>query len=291
MTRDPLSDKAADAPPSAWAGSRGRRNAVLSIKGALVMLALWVLVSGSGFAARFLEMPAALAFLEQSSIPQTLAVAGLTVAILFFGWRDTGLGAAKPGTASVMWFPSLYLLAFAGIMLAFGAPSFDVLLSLTYSMIWISISEEIMFRGLLFPALRRQMPLWPAIGLTSALFGAVHLLNALGDGDLVGAIIQTIAATMTGFLLLALRLRRGSLWPAILYHMAWNVGVFGIGIAVQTDAEYTAETVREVVTHNPLTVVLLFALVLPNALYALWLLRHARRQDLPGDVAHTAPRG
>jgi len=290
MTRDQSEPESANglsnAPrqPSPWSGTRQRRNNTLGIKGALLVLIVWIVISGSGFAARHLELPSQLAFLSEAAIPQAIATLTLALGIIVFGWRDAALGASKPGTARLMWFPTLYLFAFAAVIAALGAPPINFLVGLAYSMFWIAASEELMFRGLLFPALRRTLRIWPAIGLTSLIFGAVHLMNALGDGDFIGAVIQTIAATMTGFLLLALRLRRGSIWPAIFYHMAWNIGVFGIGFAAQSDQPQGDDMLNAVVDHNPIAVAFLLLMVLPNAVYAFWLLRHAGTQNLPGDV-------
>ena len=282
----PQSRRATDnPPPSAWSGTGHRRDRTLTARQAFGLLLLWIVISSLGFAQQHLDLPAQFGFLGAPALPQALATAMLVAGILLFRWRDTAFGIPKPGTASILWFPALYLVAFAGTITLLGPPPADVMIGLFYVTFWIALSEELLFRGLLFPALRRHMRLWPAIGTTCAVFGAIHLMNALEDGDLTGATVQTIAATMTGFLLLALRLRCASLWPAILYHMAWNLGVFGIGFAARGDGD--VDVTGSVIDYNPTAVALLLLLMLPNAVYAFWLLRHTRTGALPGDVAQS----
>jgi membrane protease YdiL (CAAX protease family) len=46
------------------------------------------------------------------------------------------------------------------------------------------LSEEWMFRGVLFQGLRSRLALWPATLLTSALFGAGHVMNVVTTGQL-----------------------------------------------------------------------------------------------------------
>jgi hypothetical protein len=115
------------------------------------------------------------------------------------------------------------------IVASLGLPPGSALLLLAVNMLLVGFSEETMFRGFLFAGLRDRLSLWPAAIVTSILFGAIHVLNVLGTGHLAGALLQSLAATMLGFLLLGLRLATGSLWPPILVHAAWNAGLLLIG--------------------------------------------------------------
>ncbi|RUL72871.1 CPBP family intramembrane glutamic endopeptidase [Dyella choica] len=77
--------------------------------------------------------------------------------------------------------------------------------------------EELMFRGVLLSALLRRMATGPSIALCAALFGVVHL---------AGLDFQWYA--LPNLMLLAavlcwLRLKSGSLWPAILAHGLYNM--------------------------------------------------------------------
>ena len=73
------------------------------------------------------------------------------------------------------------------------------------------IAEEIFFRGLLFPGLRRWMRAWPAIMASSVIFAVSHIL------PLVMAPIFAL-----GVLLAWVVERKRSIVPAIMAHMAFN---------------------------------------------------------------------
>lgn len=245
------------------------------LAGALVLLAVWIAATGVGLLS---DKPGQIL----APLPQVLATALLLAAIAWFRWSDVGLGAPVPGTARLMVLPWLYLVGYAATILTLGGIDPDLLLGLAAVLIWVGISEELMFRGLLYPALRRRLGPWPAIWLTSLAFGAVHLGNGARSGDFEAAIVQSLAAVSTGLLLLALRLRRGSIWPAIVYHSLWNLGAFGLDLTGGASAPLGAWLDSGDLWRR-LAVTLGF--VAPNGLYGLWLMRRAGRERLPGDVA------
>jgi membrane protease YdiL (CAAX protease family) len=79
-----------------------------------------------------------------------------------------------------------------------------------------ALGEELLFRGFLLRLLARRWPGALAAAGSAAVFGAAHL-------DLV----QGAAAFALGAYLAALTLRAGSLWPAILCHLANNTLALG----------------------------------------------------------------
>ena len=76
------------------------------------------------------------------------------------------------------------------------------------------VTEETLFRGLFFGALRTRAPFWVAAGASGVLFGAVHL--ASGDVAVAGLL------TLFGVILAWLYERTGSLGPPIILHMVNN---------------------------------------------------------------------
>jgi membrane protease YdiL (CAAX protease family) len=73
------------------------------------------------------------------------------------------------------------------------------------------VAEEVIFRGYLFGTLRRTIPAWAAILVTSAVFGLVHWQWNVSIDVFVLSLVSCF-----------LRLRTGSLWPSILLHMMKN---------------------------------------------------------------------
>ena len=159
-----------------------------------------------------------------------------------------------------------------------GLPPVPVVVMILLNTLLVGFSEEVMFRGIFYSALRDRVSIWPSILWTSVAFGAVHVLNGFVTGDFGTATVQAFAAAASGLVFIAIRLRTGSLWVAIAYHALWDWILF-IGIAGAEGA------VPEQVNATPsiATMLLPFTLVLPNALYALWLLRGVGRSLPLGD--------
>lgn len=196
------------------------------------------------------------------------AIALLVTALVVFRWKDMRF--TRPHSlVHIMWFPSIYLVFFAGGLIFVGAPSLSVVIFVVINTLMVGASEEIMFRGVLFRALEKAMPIWPAIIVTSVLFGAVHSLNVFITGDLMPSVIQSIAAGMSGLVFMAIVIRTGSIWPAIVYHFIWDCLLFLLGsVASAANPETAAADVGAIALFGPIL------LNLPNAIFALYLLRN-----------------
>jgi len=200
-----------------------------------------------------------------------VAAAFLLAVVAWQRWDDLGLKTAPaPGSLRLLWLPALYIAAFLVLGASLGLPPLAVIAFVLINTFFVGLSEELMFRGVLLQGLRHSMAIWPAILVTSLLFGAIHSLNVFTTGHLLPALMQSGAALLSGLLFIAIRLRTGSLWPAIVVHGLWDFGVFTMGAAGGAPpGPATAPTSFQ--TFAPLL------LVLPTALYALWLLRHVGR--------------
>ena len=88
---------------------------------------------------------------------------------------------------------------------------YEYLLAFLTLVVVAPIAEEVLFRGYLFGKLRKFIPVWLAIILTSLTFGIIHGAWNLG--------IDTFALSLV---LCSLRLITGSLWAPILLHMIKN---------------------------------------------------------------------
>lgn len=75
------------------------------------------------------------------------------------------------------------------------------------------IVEEIFFRGLLQRSLmKKQLPTWAIVTITSVIFGAIHLQP-----------VQFVGLTIFGVILSVLTLRADRLGPALWAHVAFNL--------------------------------------------------------------------
>lgn len=80
------------------------------------------------------------------------------------------------------------------------------------SVIVAPIAEEVVFRGLVYTRLRRAMPVWVAVLISSLIFGMLH-----------GQIVWIVYATVLGIIMALVFERTGSLHANILLHMVFNI--------------------------------------------------------------------
>ncbi|WP_431918923.1 CPBP family intramembrane glutamic endopeptidase [Micromonospora wenchangensis] len=86
-----------------------------------------------------------------------------------------------------------------------------------------AVTEELLFRGLLFRLVEEHLGTWLSLLLTGMLFGLVHLANP--DATVWGATAITVEA---GFLLAACYAATRTLWVPIGLHFGWNFAAAGI---------------------------------------------------------------
>lgn len=91
------------------------------------------------------------------------------------------------------------------------AVQYEYILAFVTLVIIAPIAEEVLFRGYLFGLLKRYVPVWVAVVVSSVLFGAVH-----GSWNVA---IDTFAL---GVVLCILREVSGTIYPSILLHMLKN---------------------------------------------------------------------
>lgn len=129
-----------------------------------------------------------------------------------------------------------FIVTSVGIVVLLGGWTFawgdenpaSVLLSVLSVSVGAAVVEEIVFRGLLLQSISLATGRWIALGITAALFGAVHLLNPGATWWSAFAI-----ALEAGILLGAAFFWRRSLWFPIGLHFGWNAvqGLLGIPVS------------------------------------------------------------
>jgi sodium transport system permease protein len=74
-----------------------------------------------------------------------------------------------------------------------------------------AVAEELLFRGLVYGALKPRTGAAGAVVISAALFGAYH-----------GSVHRLVPAMFGGLMLGSVRAASGSLWPALAYHIVNN---------------------------------------------------------------------
>jgi len=125
------------------------------------------------------------------------------------------------------------------------------------TLICVSITEELFFRGFLFQHLMKQGQGKAVLG-TSLLFSLMHLGNLLGGAELSYTMAQLLFGFWSGVCYCLVILRWSSIYPCILAHVMINLTAAGTSGEkwIPAAAGYTAVYV----------------------VYSLWLCNHLRRQ-------------
>jgi membrane protease YdiL (CAAX protease family) len=204
------------------------------------------------------------------SIGLILGFIFLAAAVGFFGWsRDSGLSPVRSTKSLlILWLPGLFILGFFSFSLMLGFPPARAILFVGINTLLVGISEELAFRGILFSGARSALRPIGAITLTSIIFGAVHVFNGFTTGDWGSAAMQALAAAMSGLLFMAILIRTGSIIPAMIVHWLWDFGIFMLG---SRNGHHPAPVVAD--DPGIISVLGPILFVLPNFLFALWLLR------------------
>jgi uncharacterized protein len=207
----------------------------------LVLLTTLVAAVALGMVARSLSTVFGLE-LEGGLVSPVLYLVGfgiylsVLVAIYVFAARRTGwaaLGLTPASWRDYIIVPPLFLLEMAALVAvnlliaqivgSFDNPqveaisggralsSADLLLLLVLIAGVAPFVEELFFRGMLYPLLRRRMGAPAAIVLNAALFAIIHVYPLLLPGLFV-----------VGLFLAYLRERSGSIWPSVLLHALQN---------------------------------------------------------------------
>ncbi|MBB4934472.1 hypothetical protein F4561_005292 [Lipingzhangella halophila] len=225
----------------------------------------------------------------------TLALGVLTavVTVLVYGWvvrrteRRPVTEAARKGAGAGIGLGTLIGVALFGAVIgniAFlggytinGPGSVTGAVGLLGFMAAAAVTEEVLFRGVLFRVFEERTGTWIALALTSVLFGLWHLPNP--NAGLWVVIVITIGpATMLAAAYAATR----SLWLPIGLHFGWNLAASAI-FSTEVSGNDTPRGLLDASTSGPIPVsggeagpeASLYALVLPllATVVFLWLAR------------------
>ncbi len=114
-------------------------------------------------------------------------------------------------------------IAFLGGYRVDGLGSVEGAVGLLGFMAAAAVTEEVLFRGVLFRIIEERIGTWVALALTGALFGLMHLTNP--HASLWGAVAIAIEA---GGMLAAAYAATRTLWVPIGLHFGWNFAAAGI---------------------------------------------------------------
>ena len=101
------------------------------------------------------------------------------------------------------------------------------------------VTEELVFRGMIFRYMKKSLGEKTAVIVPAILFACVHIMN-MQAFDLTDLTLLVLAGSSVAVLFTLMALKSGSIWPGALAHTLWNfliIGkVFGIGDVVNGSA-------------------------------------------------------
>jgi membrane protease YdiL (CAAX protease family) len=120
----------------------------------------------------------------------------------------------------------LWLLGYYKVI---GTNPWSAMLSWLVLAIISGVSEELLFRGILFRVVEEALGTWLSLAISALIFGLFHLANP--NATLWGAIAIAIEA---GIMLAAAFVYTRRLWLPIGIHFAWNFvqgAIFGVAVS------------------------------------------------------------
>ena len=194
------------------------------------------------------------------------------VLLLFFKknrlFEEYGICRSRVSARSMLWYLPLLLMLSANLWHGVTL-NLDLSEAVLYmlSMLCVGFLEEVIFRGLLFNAMRKD-GIKAAIIVSSVTFGIGHIINLVnGSGaQLLPNLLQIVYATAAGFMFVMMYLKTDSLIGCIAAHGLFNaISVFADEVRVTTEMRI-------------LTCVLLTVITGAYAVYLAWTMK-GRKND------------
>ena len=191
----------------------------------------------------------------EKSVTLTIGVLLSTTLLLFLNknglFADYGLCAPKSSAKSMLYFIPIIVMLTAnlwyGVTLNYGAleTAFYIL-----AMLCVGFLEEVIFRGLLFEAMRKDS-MKAAIIVSSVTFGIGHIINLInGSGaDLLPNLLQVVYATAAGFMFVMMYYKSKSLLVCIAAHGLFNaLSAFANEASASNEMRILTATLLTVIT-------------------------------------------
>lgn len=206
------------------------------------------------------------------AIPQTLFCSVIFLIGMSALFESREIGFTAPiilRSLRLSWLPGLYVLSFLLLAIWSGLPSIAMTSSLLVSTALGAVSQELMFRGILFAGLRSRYSVTATAWISSLASGFAWLPVWLWYGFWELGIADMALGVLLGILFSAIRVRTNSLYPCILLHTVWS---YCLTLLRVSGGEFWTQP-------------FFIAIIIPLPVYGLFLLRKKVLPDLPGAAA------
>lgn len=104
------------------------------------------------------------------------------------------------------------------------------------------ITEEVVFRGIIFRYMKKTFGVKPAVIVPAVLFALVHITN-MQTFNFIDVTLLILAGSSVSVMFTFMALHSGSIYPGAIAHALWNAfiigGVFGVGDIVNGVSNYS----------------------------------------------------
>lgn len=142
------------------------------------------------------------------------------------------------------------------------------IIAFVFAMLAIGMSEEFVFRGIIFGSLLEKFPktrkgVYAAVTVSGLIFGLAHASNMLSGASFEGVFVQMVSAIFLGALLAAIYFRSRNIWVVVFLHAFMDFsalipsGIFKAGTMVGAISSYSyVKLVSIVIYLIPLLIIL-----------------------------------
>ncbi len=193
-------------------------------KNELLFALLWIFVYVAGFSCAD-QLSKSIGIEKLITVCLGLVLSSVLLAFIFRNrlFRHTGLCAFEGSVRNCLYFIPLAVLSLVNVWNGFQM-NYSAFVSVLWlvSMLFVGFLEEIIFRGLLFNAMRKDN-LKTAVIVSSLTFGIGHIVNLLSGAPFLDTLLQIVYASAIGFLFTVIFLTGKSLLPCIAAHAFINM--------------------------------------------------------------------
>ncbi len=168
---------------------------------------------------------------------------------------------------------NLWILEFAiaALILAFLQIYFGNYKGKDMSLVWqivattfmVGIGEEMLFRGIIFNGFKEKRGVYPAILISAAIFGFLHITNIAGGAPIGATLKQMGSAGISGILFAWVFYKTKNIVPTMMYHWVWDMFlILGLYIPVsQTSILLTVQNIFTMVSSFTLLIIIIINIV------------------------------
>ena len=196
----------------------------------------------------------------------------VTLVTLLKWWEEVGFKSLNEGGFKFLLLPLIFLFILFAIALSedkgntlfLGFTSLKQLFSFLLILLMLGFTEELLFRGILYHGLETKFGVLSTVLFSALIFGLFHYVNMLIGAEFYATTYQVIHATAAGFMYATLRLRIGAIWPVMLFHSMWDIGLVIIGSLQHSTSDKHSQVL------SSFSILYAVMLILPALIYGIF---------------------